>query len=137
MHMTIRHAQALEGVDARVHKRPRTTYKGLGEQKRPRQFGQLLNAGDALYRVQPVNDLQALRISAGQGLELILENHRGFVAVGIKQENAARTGKQGRTQDRQHRRYPAAAAEQQQVAVEVARHKNPRRWQHVNRLTDL
>ncbi|MNN16707.1 hypothetical protein D3C81_1298560 [compost metagenome] len=89
MHPTIRHAQALERADGRVHERARTTNECLGIDKRPRQFGQLPDARDALHRIQPVDDLQALRMSAGQVPEFILEYHRGLIAVGIDQQDPA------------------------------------------------
>ncbi len=75
VHPAIRHAEAFERTDRRVHERTRTTNERLGIDKRPRQLGQLADARDALHRIEPMDDLQALRMSAGQASEFVLENH--------------------------------------------------------------
>ncbi|MNL62534.1 hypothetical protein D3C87_1865630 [compost metagenome] len=75
MHSAIRHAQAFQRADGRIHERAGSANECLSIDKRPRQFGQLPDARDALHRIKPMDDLQALRMNTGQGLEFIFENH--------------------------------------------------------------
>ena len=78
-----------------------------------------------------------LGVAGEQVEQLLVEDDRGLVAVGIEQPDAARAGAQRRLDQRHHRRDAAAAAEQQQRRVAVLQHEAAGRRQDVQRAAFL
>jgi hypothetical protein len=115
MYLLGRHA----GLDHRglrgIHEGARPADKGLACIGHPgRGPGcELLLRRRALHGVQPVNDLQAIRILGRQLLQVLLEDDRALIAVGIEQHHIALMLLEHGAQDGEHRRDSAATGQQQ------------------------
>ena len=134
MHLLVRQA----GLGSSLH---RGVHKGTGaadEQRRrrpgPQPGRELGHRGHTLHAVQPVLDLQPLRVSPGQLVERVAEDDRAFVAVGVEQRHAPRASCQYRAQDGQHGCDAAATGQQHEVAVKRAWREHACRRQHLQRV---
>jgi hypothetical protein len=139
MYLLGRHA----GLDHRglcgIHERARPADKGLTGIGHPgRGPGcELLLRRRALHGVQPVNDLQAIRILGRQLLQVLLEDDRALIAVGIEQHHIALMLLENGAQDGEHRCDSAATGQQQKVLRQIPGREQARGRHQLDGVTHL
>ncbi|MCY1509265.1 hypothetical protein D9M68_436030 [compost metagenome] len=136
LHMDARHVLAgrQQGPFHGIHERPRPADIELRTGVAAHHLAHFAVGEEALHRVQHVHHFQPIHMGLGDGPQLVAEDHRRLVTVGVDQLDAALAGLQRRLEDGEHRGDPRAATEQNQVVLAGTQVEVPSRWQHLQQV---
>ena len=129
--------QLAQRGDDHLHEGRRAADEGVPGGVRRRERLQLLAGRQALHGLQPVHDLQPVGVLGGQSAQLVGEDHRALVAVGVEHHDPAGAVRERGAGDRHDRGDAAAAGEEQQVGVERGRGEDAAGRQHPHGRADL
>lgn len=101
-----------------VHERRRSAHECFVAQVGRNGGGELIDTGQALDRLEPVDGHEARRIPAREGAEFLREDDGLLVAVGVEEHDLAGPLGEGGLEDRDHRRDATTCREQQEVVVQ-------------------
>ncbi|MNM83054.1 hypothetical protein D3C81_951000 [compost metagenome] len=128
--------RALHGV----HERSRPTDEVVAAGRSAQQMTDLMVRQKTLHRIEDVHHVQLIRMRLDQLAQLVLENHRRLIAVGVDQLDRSPTAVQHRFENGKHRGDARAAPEQDQGLFGVrlrVQAEMPGRWQHFQPVADL